>query len=260
VERLSWQKFVDHDEQNWNRERDRPAQTSRHVVELFVRLLVERDVHGFERHPADRARAGTCLPNFGVHRAGVFRLRIGGYLAACCSNADERFGVCFEAVEATLVAEVVRVAPVFDLADRIGRRDRHAADRIENVRFYRLRHLLDVLLRVGVEFALADFRAEIIRFAVVLTRRRGLRRIHVHSTHDVAFHHGLQSTITPAPPEQRKCGISDALDETWGSHTKRVSDGVADGCRRFSSVLLVDGARGPSSSQSRELDERQSGE
>ena len=168
-------------------------------------------------------------------------------LAAGHTGADELFGTGFEAVEAALVAEVVRVATVLDLADRIGRRDRHATDGIENVLFYLLRHLLEVLLRVGVELVLTDLRTEIISLAVVHARRRGPGRIHVHSTHYIAFHHGLQSTITTAPLLQRKCGISDALDEVRGSRAECVSDGVAHGWRRLSSLLLVDGERPRSS-------------
>ena len=160
-------------------------------------------------------------------------------------------GTRFETVEAALVAEVVRVAAMLDLADRIGRRDRHAADRIENVLFYLLRHLLDVFLRLGVELVLTDLRTEIIRLAVVHARRRGLGRIYVHSTHNIAFHHGLLSTITTAPLRQRKCDISDALDEGCGSPVECVSDGVADGGRRVSALLLVDGERSRSSSAAR---------
>ena len=91
MDRLSRKKLVDHHQQDWKSERERPAYASRHVVELFVRLLVERDVHGLERHAADRARARTKLSNLGVHRAGVFRLGIRGrgYLAAGDTRADE---------------------------------------------------------------------------------------------------------------------------------------------------------------------------
>jgi hypothetical protein len=46
-----------------------------HVGELGIRPGVRRGAQGLERHAADRAAAGADLADFGVHRAGVDRLR-----------------------------------------------------------------------------------------------------------------------------------------------------------------------------------------
>ena len=133
VQRLSRQKLVDHHQQDRNGQRERPPEPPRHVVELFVRLLLERDVHRLERHPADRARARALLPHLGMHRTGVFR---SGSASAEPRPADECFRILLEPLEAAFVAEVVR-ARVLDLADRIGRRDRHPADGIDDFQFSR---------------------------------------------------------------------------------------------------------------------------
>ena len=100
-----------------------------HVGEFgIVSGVGGRDLR-FERHAADRARTGSHLPNFRVHRTGVdsaFRhvvvgwrvgeifLRVGGKLAAASGGT--------EIVGRTAVAMAVR---------RGVRIDGHAADRIE---------------------------------------------------------------------------------------------------------------------------------
>ena len=58
--------------------------------------------------------------------------------ALASAGPDELLRVGLEPLQAAVVAEVVRVTAVLDLADRIGRRDRHPADGIDDV-------LLDLL-------------------------------------------------------------------------------------------------------------------
>ena len=56
-------------------------------------------------------------------------------------RSDKLLRVGFEPFEAALVAEVIGLTAVLDLADRIGRRDRHPADGIDHFLFDLLSHV-----------------------------------------------------------------------------------------------------------------------
>jgi hypothetical protein len=112
---------------------------------------------------------------------------------------------------------------MLDVPDRVVGRDRHPADGVEHFgrrhrrvlvgmgwhpvlslypfrRRYRARIThqesvsFRVLPRIRVELGLAALRAEIIRFARVLTVPRGGARIDLHSTHHIFFHRTTSSS------------------------------------------------------------------
>ena len=61
------------------------------------------------------------------------RLAQRGLLSIASQQASELLGMGFELLNAAVAAKVVRLAPVFDLAYRVFRRDGHATDRIEHL-------------------------------------------------------------------------------------------------------------------------------
>ena len=77
---------------------------------------------------------GADLAHLGVHRARVLDVlrqgRGGGFAPR---RIEEAFGVGLELLETGLGAEVVGLALVVDGADRVGRRDRHPADRVDHL-------------------------------------------------------------------------------------------------------------------------------
>ena len=73
-------------------ERERQPEAPRHVDQLGVRLVLERDDARLERHPADRARARLVADDLRVHRAGVFDLVSAAGSDRSGSSAMPHFG------------------------------------------------------------------------------------------------------------------------------------------------------------------------
>ena len=110
----------------------------RHVGELGIGARVGRYELRLERHAADRARAGTRLPDLGMQFGQVHRARR-HRLGAPRLVLEILCGIGHELLLATGRAEVVR-APIVGVAMPGGVRvDRHAAHRV-----------LDALLRMPV--------------------------------------------------------------------------------------------------------------
>ena len=135
LQRLPRQDVRDHEGEDRQRERERDAEAPRHVVELGVALVVQADRHRLERHAALRTRAGTDLADLRIHRARVLARVRTGRSGRRGRRRQERLRRGAEPLEAALVAEVVGVPAVLDMADRVGRRDRHAADRVDDLGF-----------------------------------------------------------------------------------------------------------------------------
>ena len=76
VQRPARQEFRHHERENRRGHHERPAEPPRHVVELFVGLLLERDRDRLQCHAADRAGAGSLLAHLRMHRARVLGLWI----------------------------------------------------------------------------------------------------------------------------------------------------------------------------------------
>ena len=94
-------------------------------------FVARRHAHRLQRHPADRAGAGTFLHDFGIHRAGEHRAGGGVRGGFPVSARQIVYRVGGEFVVAALAAEM-KYCAVMDMRRlRRGRIDRHTADRIQ---------------------------------------------------------------------------------------------------------------------------------
>ena len=144
---LTRQEVPDHHRQDGCDQRERDPEPARHVLQFRVLLFGAR-IHGrLERHAALRARAGADLAHLGVHRARVLdALWQGGGSSFAPRRIEEGFGVVPELLDTGLGAEVVGPSLVVDGTDRIRRRDRHPAHRVDHLQ--RLR--VGLRLRLGL--------------------------------------------------------------------------------------------------------------
>ena len=111
------------------RERQRDLETPTHIDQFGIRRILERNLFGLQRHPADRTGAGADLPDLRIHRTDVDRsgrrrgrrllrlqkgFRIGGKALAAAAAAEQVIHI--------LVAEAMLGRGAFDLhaAHRIG--------------------------------------------------------------------------------------------------------------------------------------------
>ncbi|KTR95982.1 hypothetical protein SB3_31360 [Methylobacterium radiotolerans] len=111
------------------REREADPEPLRHIDQLGVGSVVERDLLGLQRHAADRAAAGTDLTYLGVHRAGVDRA--GRRRRLRLAGLEVLLGICLEALAAAAAAEQILLALVAEAVLGSRRVDLHAADRID---------------------------------------------------------------------------------------------------------------------------------
>jgi hypothetical protein len=86
----------------------------------------------FEGHAALRAGTGAFLTDVEIHRAGVLDCWTGRGLCLVPRGVEKPRGIGSELLEAAAAAEVVRLALVFDVGDRVVRRDRHSTDGVEH--------------------------------------------------------------------------------------------------------------------------------
>ncbi len=128
------QQIEDHERKNRQCQDKRPPKPPRHVRELFVGSILERDAHRFECHPTDRTRARALLPDFRVHRARVVGLEVrrGDRFWRRRWRSYELLRVRFELFQAAFTAEVISLTAILDGPDCVFGTDRHPADGIQH--------------------------------------------------------------------------------------------------------------------------------
>ena len=108
-------------------EREADPQAARHIDKLGIGAAPGRRLDRLQRHAADRAAAGTGLPDLGMHRTSVDRpgrqLRGGsGLLAEILCGIGRKLGSAAGGAE--VIGAVLMIVTVL----RLMRIDRHAAD------------------------------------------------------------------------------------------------------------------------------------
>ncbi len=127
---------VEDDDRHGQQEPD--PEPARHVRELGIGTRLRRYELRLQRHAADRARAGSDLPDLRMHRAGVDRAL--GYRFLLAAGAGEMaLRVGDEFLPAPGGAEVIRTTLVLGPMRGRVRVDRHAADRIDRAAVRRRR-------------------------------------------------------------------------------------------------------------------------